>query len=218
MTESAPEINRYRKDARVRQVNCILDQAQRNADQGSDSLEEEHKSLQMLLFTRPVFLDLQLKESMESKEDFYSKAGVALKYLLTNFLTLAHLKMLVQTCEQDGIDIQRIPLDYETSTIYESMPDGILFAFKNRETLLNNIFDEGVKSASTQVLDLIQGKSPLMRYRWDIAKKIIPDFSVENQCQVGRIPTKVEGVELELYYPHERKFPGMFLSVRSLNQ
>jgi hypothetical protein len=217
MNETAAEINRYRKDARVRQVSCIIDKAFKNTEFGIGNIEKEFQRFEILLFTPPVLLDSQIKEFGEVKETFYSKASIALRHIMVNSITIVNLEMLLRACEEEVMNTQLVAIDHEGHPVLELVHPSALLAFKSREELLNNLALEAVKLASAQTLDLIEGECPLMRYRYDLARQKTPNFLEADRGQIWKIPTKVEGVDLELCYQSEKELPRMFLSVSPLN-
>lgn len=95
-------------------------------------------------------------------------------------------------------------------------PEIVRWKYHARELQTTTILNEAEEheEAAKKLLTLTQGEIPLMRYRRDLAIQKFSLSSTLDHGLLGYIPTKIEGVDLRLWYPRADTLPRLSFMVK----
>lgn len=210
MSAQLPEIVRWRYHARELQATAIFEEAESKIDDEIDTNTEPFKRIDALLLTPPVILNAVIDGFRESKDQFYKGALNAVKILANRVRSLEVLMRLNKACEEEADDTKEVAIDFIDLTV----PLPIREAFKGREEEFEQAVAEGRENAAKRLLLLTQDKTPLMRYRRDLALIKFHLSPTLDGGLLGYIPTKLDEVDLKFWYPKAESLPKLAYRVK----
>lgn len=210
MSASLPEIVRWKYHARELQVNGIVKLADTSINAEVESNADQFRRLDAILMTPPTFLRFVIDSFQESEEQFYAESSTALRILAKRVRVLNVLMTLARACSGENPGSKEVAIDFVDSTT----PLPIRLAFKNREEMLQQMVFEGREEAARQILNLTQGEIPLMRYRRDLAARKFALSPTIDQGLLGYVPTKIDNVDLRLWYSKTETLPHLSFKLK----
>ena len=196
--------------ARQLQVEDITRLAEKSIGLEINSAREDFQILKGLLTTPPILHESIIRASGLNKVSFFEQAGRAAKVSAKREKILIVLLGLGNACNADIRSFREIPIDSANVTI----PPSIKLAFKDDLDLLTQVVSEGREEGTGSLLEILQGETPLMRYRRDLAQRFDLKDAFDGG-QIGYIPTKIPNVNLKFWYERTDKMPLLALQVNT---
>ena len=163
-----------------------------------------------MLTNPPILHESIIRASGLNKVSFFEQAGRAAKVSAKREKILIVLLGLGNACNADIRSFREIPIDSANVTI----PPSIKLAFKDDLDLLTQVVSEGREEGTGSLLEILQGETPLMRYRRDLAQRFDLKDAFDGG-QIGYIPTKIPNVNLKFWYERTDKMPLLALQVNT---
>ena len=162
------------------------------------------------IFTPPIGFPDMLRFYGLSVDEFFAK----IRSEVVNFGKLARmlhiLSDLERACSPDNKNLSEIPIDI----VDEVLPVVYKALYIDRMGELREINAQRLDLASTGIMKLLEGTTPLIRYRKDIVQahfELKPGFTAGTQ--ITEFPTKVPNVNLVCFYPREKNIPQLSLLI-----
>ena len=192
------------------QVEAINRMAEETIGLEIKSAREDFQILEGLLTNPPILHGSIIKASGLDKVSFFEQAGRAARVASKREKLLIVLLGLGEACNADMRSFREIPIDSANVTI----PPSIKLAFKDELDLLTQVVSEGREEGTGSLLEILQGETPLMRYRRDLAQRFDLKDAFDGG-QIGYIPTKIPNVNLKFWYERTDKMPLLALQVNT---
>lgn len=203
----------YMYYTRQLQVGAIFHSAEEAINNEINDSRGNFQKLDSLLTTPPILLDSLFRSSGLGREDFLKQAAGAAKITAKREKVLIVILGLYEACQADIHSFKEVPIDLANVTI----PPSIKLIFKEDLDLLTTTVAEGREEGTGALLQLVQGDTPLMRYRRDLAHRFELQDALDGG-QIGYIPTQIPKVNLKFWYERTERIPKLAFQVNTFSE
>lgn len=209
-----PEKIDYLHHARELQVADIKQHTEESSHRELLELPESVKAFVALRHTPPITLPMLMEDTAGSEEAFFDLIYPAALAIAKGGFVLDILEKLLAACSCVSGGYKEVLVDQKTYRV----PPPFKLAFRSNPDFLRNVLDKSCFQGTVTLLEAVQGRIPLMKYRRDMVETRINLSRSIDGGAIGYLETKIPSVNLKLWYPKEERLPQVGFTIDDITQ